>query len=374
MNLFAKIINRNYSGRLAGGRIFRGNNYLPTLDGWRAVAILMVLFGHASVQLGLSQFKEVGLLGVQIFFGLSGFLITSLLLREECKSGSISITSFYWRRVFRIFPAAGVFLGVVGILSLLGYFNVSPARWFGALFFMANYIKAPSSWYVGHFWSLAVEEHFYLIWPATMLLFKGNRKRLAITLFGAFAVALWRAIDFKYHLTWAKSESAWFWGRTDINADAILFGVIAALARARLNLLVSRAFVTPLAIAIFALTVVLQGHLNWKIGVALLTVRVAVVPVMILSTLNRSESMFGQFLELKPLRALGLISYSLYLWQQLFLTWEPQYAVQRLPLNILAAFSCAILSYWLIETPMLKIGSRLRMRRNDGSVEASATA
>lgn len=350
----------------------RDSNYLPTLDGWRAVAISMVLFCHASVQLGLWQFKEVGLLGVQIFFGLSGFLITSLLLREECKAGFFSITGFYRRRVFRILPAAAAFLSVVILLSLLGYISVSRGRWLSSLFFIANYSKAPSSWYVGHFWSLAVEEHFYLVWPATMLLVRENRKRLAITLIGALAVALWRAIDFKYHLTWANSDSAWYWGRTDINADSIMFGVIVALARERLNSIVSLSFVTPLATGIFALTFLLPPYLDWKIVFALLTVRAAIVPVMILSTLNRPDSMFGKLLELKPLRALGLISYSLYLWQQLFLTWEPQYSIQRLPFNLLAAFSCAILSYRLIERPMLKVASRSRIRPSDRSVEARA--
>jgi len=337
--------------------------YLPTLDGWRAVAISLVVFCHASVGLGLGQFKDVGLLGVQIFFGLSGFLITTLLLNEEERNGSISLRGFYTRRVFRIIPAAATFLLIVGLLSIGGVIHISLARWLSSLFFMANYSLSETSWYVGHFWSLAVEEHFYLVWPAVLLFVPGNRKRLTLAIGAALAVALWRAVDFKFRLTW--TDSAWFWGRTDINADGILFGVIYALAlrdaqiAPALKRALSNPLAAPLSIAVFVLTAVLPSALGWKMGFILITVRAAAVPAMLLATLHNPTHLLGRMLELKPLCFLGLISYSLYLWQQLFLVWEPNPAlhpVQWFPVNIGAAALCAVLSFYLVETPLIRLG------------------
>ena len=211
-------------------------NYLPTLDGWRSVAIALVLFAHASESLldaiplnflaNLGSLKMVGLIGVQLFFGLSGFLITSKLLEEEARHGRISLAAFYIRRSFRILPAALAFLSVIALLAMAGVLDISPARWFSTLFFAANYSWAEHSWYLGHFWSLAVEEHFYFLWPAAFLLLRGRGARLALVLSLALLVALWRAVDFKFQLT--GSTPAVFWGRTDIQADGILWGVLIA--------------------------------------------------------------------------------------------------------------------------------------------------
>src|SRR5690348_10205789 len=118
-------------------RVSRGqSNYLPTLDGWRAVAILMVVFCHASHGMGIYFANDYfGIPGVQIFFGLSGFLITSLLLRQEARLGSVSLAGFYTRRVFRIVPAAAVFLATVGIFSLIGLISITFRDWITALLF-----------------------------------------------------------------------------------------------------------------------------------------------------------------------------------------------------------------------------------------------
>jgi peptidoglycan/LPS O-acetylase OafA/YrhL len=153
----------------------RDGTYLPTLDGWRAIAILLVILAHGSDsianalrsigggQLDLSHLRHIGLFGVQIFFGLSGLLITSRLIADENKHGRISLRSFYIRRAFRILPASLVFLATVGVLALAGILPVSPGRWLSTLLFFANYSTAAGTWYLGHFWSLAVEEHLPLL-------------------------------------------------------------------------------------------------------------------------------------------------------------------------------------------------------------------
>jgi peptidoglycan/LPS O-acetylase OafA/YrhL len=342
------------------------STYLPTLDGWRAVAISLVLLAHTTKTGGL------GVSGVQIFFGLSGFLITSLLLSQEARSGSISLRRFYTRRIYRIVPAAAVFLLTVGILSVLRVISITFGRWISALFFMANYSHAQQSWYVQHFWSLAVEEHFYLIWPAVLLLVRSNRKRLTLATSAAIIVAIWRMLDFKYRWFWPGSTLVWN-HRTDIQADNILFGVVFALALAdkqigpKLQSILRQKITSFLAILVFASTFILAPYVDWKVAFCLLSVRAISVPVMILSTLHNPQTAFGKALELKAVRFVGLISYSLYLWQELFLAWDPNpylTVVQRFPLNLAMTFLFATLSFYMVEMPLIRVGHVLSDRQS----------
>ena len=352
-------------------------SYLPTLDGWRTVAIALVLFAHASESMldaipsalvtDLAGLKKVGLIGVQLFFGLSGFLITSKLLEEELRHGQISLASFYVRRSFRILPAAVFFLSVVGLLSVSGLLDISLGRWFSTLFFAANYTAADHSWYVGHFWSLAVEEHFYFLWPAAFLWLRVGQRRVALVVFLALAVALWRAVDFKFQLTGASAAA--FWGRTDIQADGILWGVWVALLyadpvwKARLRQL----FAAPASWPVLCLVLlVLEGlpEVNWKLSFVLISVKAILMPLLILGTVIHSTKLPGRILESPVFRWLGRLSYSLYLWQQLFLVWaEDRVAglglLQIFPLNLGAVFVCATVSMLLIETPLIAIGHRM---------------
>jgi len=360
-------------------------NYLPTLDGWRTVAITLVLFAHASESLlnaipihlltDLAVLKKVGLIGVKLFFGLSGFLITSKLLEEEARHGQISLAAFYIRRSFRILPAALVFLTVVGLLSVAGLLNITVGRWISTVFFAANYSWAEHSWYVGHFWSLAVEEHFYFLWPAAFLFLRASRLRLALVVFLALALALWRALDFKFQLTGASA--AVFWGRTDIQVDGILWGVLVALLYAdrvwkeRLRRFFAAAASWPLLCLVW---LALEGlpELDWKLSFMLISVKAILMPLLILGTVIQSSRLPGLILETSGFRWVGRLSYSLYLWQQLFLVWSEDRVgglawLQLFPFNLLAVFACATLSFLLVETPMIALGHRVakRVQRRD---------
>jgi peptidoglycan/LPS O-acetylase OafA/YrhL len=111
------------------------------------------------------------------------------------------LASFYIRRSFRMLLAAIFFLSVVGLLSVAGLLNISMGRWLSTLFFAANYTGADHNWYVGHFWSLAVDEHFYFLWPAAFLLLRLSQRRMAWVIGLALLIALWRAVDFKFRIT-----------------------------------------------------------------------------------------------------------------------------------------------------------------------------
>src|ERR1700730_13855580 len=145
---------------------------IPSLDGLRAVSILLVLFGHASLSDGaphaLKPFNHAGNIGVRFFFVISGFLITTLLLKEKSQTGTISMKKFYQRRILRIFPAAYVFIAVMGLLASLGWIALRRGELFYAASFTMNYHDFHAVW-LGQLWSLAVEEQFYLLWPALML-------------------------------------------------------------------------------------------------------------------------------------------------------------------------------------------------------------
>lgn len=355
--------------------------YLPTLDGWRAIAIGLVLMAHGSESMQLvfqsdwlahsATIKKLGLLGVQLFFGLSGFLITSKLLEEENRRGQVSLRSFYIRRAFRILPASVFFLAVIGVLAWNGVLDVSLGRWLSTLLFAANYTQAEHSWYLGHFWSLAVEEHFYFLWPAAFLLLKMARRRLALVLATALLIALWRALDFRFQIS--GSSPAVFWGRTDIQADGILWGVLTALLygdavfKKRLQQLYAHPLGWPVLLAALLLIETLPSG-NWKLDFALISLKAMLIPLLILGTVVQDKRLTSRMLESAPLRLVGRLSYSLYLWQQLFLVWSDERVaglawVQVFPYNLIAVFVCAGLSLLLIENPLIAVGHRLVQRQ-----------
>src|SRR5580704_3843554 len=155
------------------------SRHIPTLDGWRALAILLVIAHHAGTafygekEYYASSPTRFGIWGVPVFFGLSGILITKLLLEEFDRTGAISLKNFYIRRAFRILPPASLYVLCVAALGLV----VSRTEFVGSLLFFRNYLPdSIAGLYTAHFWSLAVEEHFYLIWPG-LLVWLGVRRR-----------------------------------------------------------------------------------------------------------------------------------------------------------------------------------------------------
>ena len=159
----------------------RTSSYLPTLDGWRAIAISSVLVCHSlhfygSPELVPPQWRLVndvlarlGTFGVALFFAISGYLICTLLLVEREKTGQISLRSFYIRRVFRIIPPAFVYLGVLALLAAWGLIQLQRGELTSAALFYSNYWTG-KSWFTTHFWSLSLEEHFYMLWPGLLSL------------------------------------------------------------------------------------------------------------------------------------------------------------------------------------------------------------
>jgi peptidoglycan/LPS O-acetylase OafA/YrhL len=355
----------------------RRTAYLPTLDGWRAIAILLVLGHHAT-----SSFREAfgphaapivrffhdhGRTGVWIFFGLSGFLICTRLLEEYQSESRIRLAPFYIRRAHRILPPLLVYLIVVAILGATGIIVLPLRDWLAALLFAANYVHL-QSWYITHFWTLAIEEHFYLFFPL-LLAITSARRALWITLALALAVGGWRWIDVSMKLVAPPLRLPW--ERTDSACDGLLWGCVMALVyhipRAREFLVVRlNAIVFPVLLATFiALDFTRSSpHPIQLIG---FNAQLVLIPLLLVATVTHPDTLAARFLELAPLRWIGRLSYSLYLWQQLFLVWAGANApllgpLQKWPVNLACALACAALSYYLVERPLIREGYRASAR------------
>lgn len=367
----------------APGGVMRASSHIPELDGWRAVAITLVLFAHmgpsavsaAERSLGwrvpvLPEGLGLGLLGVKIFFALSGYLITTRLLDEWARTGGLSLASFYWRRFFRIIPPVAVFLSLVAILGWLGIVNVGYDRLLATLLFNANYTSAPGSWYVGHFWSLAVEEHFYFIWPSVMVLMIGRRSFVWWVLALAVLLAVWRATAFKFEIG-AVGER--FWARTDIQADGILWGALWAIVlglgdRRFLDRLIAIPGFIYISVAVVLSLELLRG-VGWKSAMFSYALQPVIISLMIISTVQRVDRSCSvcALLNNSLVQWVGRLSYSIYIWQQLFLTpenvlMERGGLFQSFPGNLFWVIVFASASYYFVELPSIRYGRQVASR------------
>ncbi len=346
--------------------ISKRSTYLPSLDGWRAVAILWVFEGHSQPWnfAGLTNhwLRSTGDRGVQLFFALSGLLICNRLLREEHRYGAISLRSFYTRRFFRIQPAALTYLAVVSLLMLSGEIQRVWSAVVGAGLMIRNlYPQTSTSWETAHFWSLAVEEHFYLLFPGFLVLCR--RYRLALMSMMVVALEAWRVVVLGTPRL--QGFTSLIYLRTDMVIDGILLGCVFALALTRVRVLTfAKYYLYPWVALLYTASVFIKLELHHsRSDHALL---ITVYPLLIIATMLHPESLTSRFLELPPLRFIGRISYSLYLWQELFFNYFkaplPGSFHSHVFLCWCATFACAIASYYLIETPLIRRGHRIARR------------
>jgi peptidoglycan/LPS O-acetylase OafA/YrhL len=337
---------------------------IPGLDGLRAVSILLVLAAHALGTKHLPYWPRSHMLGdagVRTFFVISGFLITTLLLRERAKTGGISLAGFYVRRVFRIFPAFYTYLGVIAILVAIGWIAV-PTR---DLIFAATYtmnFHADRAWWVGHLWSLAVEEQFYLLWPAALVAL-GNRGAL---IFALVAIAIAPALRLGTLHYW-PAQIGLIDQAFPFVFDAIATGCVLAMIRDRLeaNRLYMRFLASPafVIVPIAALGFLSVSGLDFNFGPGF-TVGNVLIAVTIHRCVRFPDLLATRLLERQPLVWIGGLSYSLYLWQQIFINRHADEWFNAFPANIACAFAVATCSYYLVEQPILSWRAR-RAARHD---------
>jgi len=242
-----------------------------------------------------------------------------------------------------------------------------PVDWFGALFFFRNYAMVFEAmhhsplalhWYTGHFWSLSMEEHFYLVLPGVLVFFKKTRRWILLGF--VIAVALRRFVvahvfENNYQISF----------RTDTHVDALFIpAVIALLLYPMLRNQAARRWIPAWSFPIF---LVIEIVLLFTRIPFFSTLQATVIPLLLLSTVLHPGSIAGRVLEMKPVRWIGWISYSLYLWQQLFfggnfVSSPPRLAAMReWPINVVALLGCAIFSYYLVEKPFIRLGHKLAL-------------
>ncbi|SRR5581483_4870502 len=354
---------------LAAGLSF---SQLPALDGIRAVAAFLVVFYHFGVP------RVSGNLGVLIFFVLSGFLITWLLLKEDEKFGSVSLRQFYARRALRIFPA---FYCYWGLLMLLGLARNASIHWdqaIAALFYFNNYFQAihgdPNTG-LSHTWSLAIEEQFYLLWPMTFLAFRQNYFRLSRLLAGA-VVAIWvyrEVLHFVFHV-----PQGYIYEAFDTRADHLAMGcLLAVVLRAGIGGGFWRRMCTLKASAAAALLLTASTLLESRYGTPYRdTIGFVIEPVLVAVLIAQLIALRGTlawaWLNWPWMRYLGRISYSVYLYQQITVG-PAKKLLAAFPAFVQLGGTAAVVvlvasgSYFFIERPFLKWKDRFHRRAHTAS-------
>ena len=387
----------------------RKSGYLPSLDGWRAIAIVGVMMTHdrSWIIFGHSFAFAMGYggYGVNLFFAISGFLITYRILEEEALVGHFHIKRFYIRRLFRIQPAQVVFLAAVALLGVTGvlyrgiYFD-TVSTWFSSIFLYINFLWRPSSPNVitGHFWTLAVEEHFYILLSLTLFFIKKHRGLALFVLFAACALPM--------ELLSVSTKEAWylpFYGSraTQWHLPPLLLAALAAVIVRRPAVMQSMkrwlrpwvAFLGTLLIAIAAHTFDLWHthrpiapfrHLDAEFPL----ISTYLFIFWILSTVFHPQSLTTRLLEWKPARLIGTFSYSLYLWHVVvfylwiilflktdapfaYLTQNGLFSFFQEPLKYACVLLFGMMSYYFVEKPLIRVGHRLAPAATTGRPELS---
>lgn len=348
---------------------------IPSLDGLRAISIAIVVLSHtrsllpaAVVNSGLFRYLiGGGLHGVQIFFVISGYLISTLCLREFDRTGHISLSRFYFRRTLRIFPPFYLYLGVLALLWAAGIQQEDIPTFVSAATYTIIYHPHPQGWLVQHAWSLSIEEQFYLLWPVALLITLRRNPALRLS---ALLLVIMPVVRIAV-LTIFQTHSADH-NRAIVNSSAIdmlMVGCLLALLGSRSesrdrSAQWSAEWISGWATASAAITgLLLVPYANAKLGSTPFanTVEALGYSITALSigailqyVVTKPQSIAGRILNLGLLRHIGIISYSIYLWQQLFTMPPMKFGLFTYPL-ILAA---AELSFWLVERPLLRLRAR----------------
>lgn len=343
--------------------------HFPGLTGMRGVAVMLVLLFHSNIVAGGRLIFSGATLGVDMFFVLSGFLITSLIMQERINSGSFDYRRFYLKRLRRLGPALIVMIAVFLLLSALFAFPVALHGALrdsaAALFYVSNWTRAlgydfPE--YLGHTWSLSIEEQFYIVWPAALLLLVHTFKRKGLILsIAALVCASW------FIRCWMTAHGATFdrvYNGSDTRADGLLFGALVAaiLASSRLtdqtvmNMRKWLRYVSPLSAITLLVIATIGTELSHTGFYATYTAVYVLTSVLILDCVFRRDGIVQTVLCHPVLVWLGVISYGLYLWHFPITIAVMKHGVSgwaRFAVNCGAGIPLAAASYYFVERRFL---------------------
>jgi len=346
----------------------------PVLDGVRGISILLVLIHHTEFIKPISfSILTGGYLGVDIFFVLSGFLITSLLVEEIEMTGTLSFRRFYMRRVLRLLPAVGaVLLFSAAVGAVVGFDRLGLTGWrvLSIVGYFTNWVRAyetPHLWFLSHFWSLAIEEQFYLVWPFVLfaLLRSGMSRRavlLTVTLL-ILASVVWMAALHSSGATTLRLYTG-----SDTRAHSLLVGCWFSLALHWGYLKTELAkryqpFVHIGMIVLFTAAFKLwigNPILYWGGSFIVAVCAGLMILGLVTSDHNRLSAVFSH----PVLLWLGKRSYGLYVWHWpvFYLCASFQRPALAIPCGVIGALVAAALSYQFIELPFLRMKARFSPR------------
>jgi peptidoglycan/LPS O-acetylase OafA/YrhL len=324
--------------------------HVRALDGLRGIAILLVLAFHYTGQ------PFGGGYGVDLFFVLSGFLITTLLLEERAATGRIGLGKFYARRARRLFPAlAGLLCAYLVYNAVLGRNALATVAdyglYFGNIYFVVSH--KPDNTGLGHLWSLAEEEQFYLLWPFLLLVFA--RARRPVYWIAALVLAL---VAYRTALILGGASTSRLYRAPDTHSEGLLLG--AALAFLRQQGFVAGEWAGKLGIAL-TIPAVVAGA--WRLGLPIFELGAV---LLVASAVGNTD--LTRALSIRPLVWLGALSYSLYLWHFPVL-WA--FGAHDRLVALLVSFSLAWVSYRYVEQPFRRRHSRLESAVRPSPASAS---
>jgi peptidoglycan/LPS O-acetylase OafA/YrhL len=338
--------------------------YIPSLDGIRGFAVLLVVVTHTGYTFAS------GALGVNVFFFLSGFLIASLMRREYRVTGTVSLRKFYARRILRIFPPMYIVLAAATLASTLGLLapKVGITIILAQFLHLTNYVHVTGSRVLPGteiLWSLSVEEHYYLIFPVLFVFIQRFTRRSQVTFIAGLCllVLLWRVVVV---LSDPATGPAWAYEASDTRMDSILWGAALAMFanpyfEPEVAEKVDRAWLGILALAVLLASQVVREY--WYSHTFRYTLQCMCFGPLFVIAIRRAHVFPVALLNLAPLRWIGTISYSLYLYHYLVIAILVQHSSLRGAALLAATLAISLplceLTARFIERPSARLRKRL---------------
>jgi peptidoglycan/LPS O-acetylase OafA/YrhL len=348
--------------------------YYPSLNGLRAFSILLVIMAH----LGLSKRGSYsvlfnGALGVNVFFVISGFLITTLCIKERNLTGKLSLKNFYIRRFLRIFPVAYLYILVIMLLSYFFGFRIPGFQLLGAALYIMNfsYFKTHHfTWLTAHYWSLSLEEQFYIIFP--FILKWSPKVFLWAILFVVAALPV--LCTLQEHFPVINQGAFLIFTHYFIQFQSIAVGCLFSLLC--FKKIFDRKWISSCKIFGNILAVLFILYLrcddSYSIRAVYVNLIIAVlIGYIIITNIMPGTDFIFRLLNIRAIAFIGILSYSIYIWQQLFMfkVSPLPWAMVNFPFNVLFLFAFSCLSYFFYEKYFLGLKKKFTRIKTSGQSE-----